>query len=262
MKRIITAAVLIPLIVWTVIWAPTWAFLIVTAVIGAAAFYEFDGIVAAHGIAPTKWWGIILGVIFMLLPEPGVPILVVIAAILIAWQLDAKDFSKILPSVGAAILGIVYIFGAWRCAILLRADNATLLMVPLLVSWAGDTAAMYVGKAYGKRKLASRVSPGKTQEGALASIAAGALITAIYVYFTHSLMTGMQSLIIGAITNVAGQIGDLAESALKRGANMKDSGTMLPGHGGWLDRIDSILFAIPAFYVAQQFERWYYSLSF
>lgn len=260
MKRIITAAVLIPLIVWTVIWAPQWFFLTVLALIGAASFYEFDVIVGTHGIGRSEWWGIILGVLFMLAPQPSVPVLVVIAGIMIGWRLDAKDFSKVLPSVGAAIFGIVYIFGAWRCAVLLRAESPVMLMVPLLVSWAGDTAAMYVGKAYGKRKLAARVSPGKTQEGALASVAAGALIAAIYVYFVDSLMSVKEAFVVGAITNVAGQIGDLGESILKRGANMKDSGTMLPGHGGWLDRIDSILFTIPVFYIAQQFGSWYSSL--
>ena len=256
MKRVITAAVLIPLVVWTVIWAPQWAFLIVAALIGAGAFHEFDNITAAHGIAPSRWWGILLGVIFMLMPDHAIPVLVVIAGIMLAWRIDAPDFSKVLPSVGAMILGIVYIFGAWRCAILLRADLPGLLMIPLLVSWAGDTAAMYAGKRWGTRKLAVRVSPGKTQEGALASILAGALIAAIYVYFVSLPMTFTKALLFGAVTNIAGQFGDLAESALKRGANMKDSGTMLPGHGGWLDRIDSLLFAIPVFYVLREFDLW------
>src|ERR1700733_11343042 len=102
MKRVITAAVLIPLVVWTVIWAPQWAFLIVAALVGAGAFSEFDAITAAHGIAPSKWWGIILGVIFMLVPDHAVPVLVVIAGILLAWRIDAPDFSKVLPTVGAS----------------------------------------------------------------------------------------------------------------------------------------------------------------
>jgi phosphatidate cytidylyltransferase len=256
MKRVITAAVLIPLIIWTVIWADQWVFLLVAALVGAAAFHEFDNIVAAHGIDRTQWWGIILGVIFMLVPDHSVPILVVIAGIMLAWRIDAADFSRVLPSVGAAILGIVYIFGAWRCAILLRADLPSLLMIPLLVSWAGDTAAMYAGKRWGTRKLAARLSPGKTQEGALASIVAGAIVAAVYAYFMTLPIPPKKALLMGAVTNVAGQFGDLAESVLKRGANMKDSGTMLPGHGGWLDRIDSLLFAIPVFYVLREFDLW------
>lgn len=257
MKRVITATVLIPLVAWTVVWSPTWIFLLVMALVGAGAFWEFDTIAAAHGLTRSKWWGVAAGIAFLLAPEPAVPTLVVIAGVLIALQLGASDFSKVLPSVAATILGIVYIFGAWRCGILLREISPRMLMVPLLVSWAGDIAAMYVGKAWGKRKLAPEVSPGKTQEGALASIAAGALVTALYVYAIGSFMPLWTALLIGAITNAAGQIGDLCESVLKRGANMKDSGTMLPGHGGWLDRIDSTLFTIPVFYLAQQVDTWF-----
>lgn len=257
MKRVVTAAVLIPLVVWTVVWAPGWVFLLVMALVGAAAFWEFDTIAAAHGVTRSGWIGIAAGLAFLLAPEPAIPTLVVIAGILLALQLRAPDFSRVLPSVAVTLLGIVYIFGAWRCAILLREISPRMLMVPLLVSWAGDIAAMYVGKAWGKHKLAPHVSPGKTQEGAIASVLAGALVTALYVYFIGSLMPMTQALLIGAVTNVAGQFGDLCESVLKRGANLKDSGSMLPGHGGWLDRIDSTLFTIPVFYVAQQIETWF-----
>jgi phosphatidate cytidylyltransferase len=252
MKRILTAMVLIPVIIWTVVWAPTWAFRLVLALVGAGAFHEFDNIAGAHGFRRSGWLGIAGGLIFLLSSFPAAALLTVLAAAFMALQLHEDDFPKTLPSVSATILGIVYIFGAWRCAMLLREYSAVLLMVPLLVSWAGDTAAMYIGKAWGKRKLAPHVSPGKTWEGAIASVIGGALIASLYVYFTHAPMGWLQALLIGAVTNVAGQLGDLSESAFKRGAGIKDSGNMLPGHGGWLDRIDSSLFTIPAFYVAVQ----------
>jgi phosphatidate cytidylyltransferase len=250
MKRILTAAVLIPVIVWSVVWAPREVLLLVLALVGAGAFWEFDNIAGAHGLTRSKWVGLVAGLIFLAVPYPAEVVLPVLAGVLLTVQLRVDDFSKALPSVGAMMLGVVYIFGAWRCALLLRDYSPLLLMVPLLVCWAGDTFAMYVGKAWGKRKLAPRLSPGKTQEGTIASVVGGALIAALYVYFADAPMKWTQALVLGAITNVAGQMGDLCESAFKRGANMKDSGSMLPGHGGWLDRIDSTLFSIPVFYAA------------
>ncbi len=250
MTRILTAAVLIPLIAWAVLGAPQWAFLLVIALVGAGAYKEFDDIAAAQGIARTGWLGLAGGVALLLVPEPALPVLVVIAAIFMAVKMGLADLAQTLPSVGTGLLGIVYIFGAWRCSVLLREANPHWLMISLLVSWAGDTAAMYVGKAWGKRKLAPRISPGKTQEGAVASVIGGMVVAVLYAsYFLPGESTAVVAL-VGAVANIAGQLGDLCESAFKRGAGVKDSGTMLPGHGGWLDRIDSSLFSVPAVYVA------------
>lgn len=244
MTRILTAAVLIPLVVWAALWAPAWVFLLVMALVGMAAFHEFDTIAGAR----SGWLGMAAGVALLLVPEPALPWLVVIAAILMALELGAPDLKNALPAVGAAVLGIVYIFGAWRCAILLREVSPHWLMIALLVSWAGDTAAMYVGKAWGRRKLAPRVSPGKTVEGAVASVIGGAATAILYAHYFLPVEPLPTVLLIGAAANIAGQLGDLCESAFKRAAGVKDSGSTLPGHGGWLDRIDSSLFSIPAVY--------------
>lgn len=244
MTRILTAAVLTPLVVWAVLGAPSWAFLLVIALVGMAAFHEFDQIAGAG----SGWLGMAAGVALLLVPEPAAPWLVVIAAILMALELGAPDLKTALPNVGAVVLGIVYIFGAWRCAVLLRDVSPHWLMIALLVSWAGDTAAMYAGKAWGRRKLAPRVSPGKTVEGAVASVIAGAAAATLYAHYFLPSEPLPTVLLIGAAANIAGQLGDLCESAFKRGAGVKDSGSTLPGHGGWLDRIDSSLFSIPAVY--------------
>jgi phosphatidate cytidylyltransferase len=121
-------------------------------------------------------------------------------------------------------------------------------MVAVLVSWAGDTGGLYVGRTFGKHKLAPTVSPSKTWEGAAGSMVAGTVAAMIYAhYFVASApLAGVAAM--GAVANVAGQMGDLCESAFKRGAGVKDSGTTLPGHGGWLDRIDSSLFSVPVTY--------------
>jgi phosphatidate cytidylyltransferase len=153
-----------------------------------------------------------------------------------------------MTSCATALLGMVYIFGAWRSADALRTLNPHWLMIALLVSWAGDTAALYIGRAFGRHKLAPRVSPQKTWEGAFGSLLGGVLAAGVYAHYLIPTAPLKLVLPIAAAANIAGQLGDLCESAFKRGANVKDSGTTLPGHGGWLDRIDATLFSIPVVY--------------
>ncbi len=112
----------------------------------------------------------------------------------------------------------------------------------------GDTAALYAGRAFGHHKLAPRLSPAKTWEGAIASLVFGAAAGTVYMLWRLPSLPWAMVLPIAATGNVAGQIGDLCESAMKRGAGVKDSGASLPGHGGWLDRIDSTLFSVPVVY--------------
>src|SRR5580698_8682130 len=169
-----------------------------------------------------------------------------LAAMMLA--LRVRELASALPSAAVFLLGVIYIFGAWRCAIGLREINPHWLMIALLVSWAGDTAAFYVGRAFGRHKLAPRVSPGKTWEGFFGSVAGGTLAAGVYAHYLIPSAPMAAVLALAAAANIAGQIGDLCESALKRGAGVKDSGTSLPGHGGWLDRIDSTLFSVPVVY--------------
>jgi phosphatidate cytidylyltransferase len=247
-RRFLTAAVLVPLVVWGVLWAPSAVFLGIMALIGVGAFREYDTMVEGHAIAASGWMGVALGLAFLLTPEPLQATLAIIAVIAMAWQLRETSLERALPGAGAALLGVLYVFGGWRCARMLREIDPHWLMVALLVSWIGDTAAMAAGKTMGRHKLAPTVSPGKTREGAIASVLGGMAAAATYgAYFLPERSFPML-LGVGALANIAGQVGDLCESAFKRGAGMKDSGTMLPGHGGWLDRIDSTLFAVPVVY--------------
>ena len=252
MKRIATALVLTPLVVWMVLWAPVWAFDAFLAAIGLIAFYEFDQIAAAQGIPRAGLPGMAAGLALLFAPEP---VLVVIAIALVAMTLAAlpADFKKCLPSAAAFLLGVVYIFGAWRCAMGLREINPHWLMIALLVSWAGDTAALYVGRALGRHKMAPHISPHKTWEGAAGSVLGGTLAAGIYAHYLIPPAALWGVLVLGAGANIAGQIGDLCESAFKRGAGVKDSGTTLPGHGGWLDRIDSSLFSVSVTYVVLKY---------
>jgi phosphatidate cytidylyltransferase len=135
-------------------------------------------------------------------------------------------------------------------------DGPALVLFLMVCVWCGDIAALYVGRAFGKHKLAPRLSPGKTLEGSLASIVGSVLAAGLVILASDALTARgnmllhisqpvWQSLLLAAILNIAAQLGDLLESAIKRGAGVKDSGTMLPGHGGILDRIDALLLASP-----------------
>jgi phosphatidate cytidylyltransferase len=129
------------------------------------------------------------------------------------------------------------------------------VLTVILVIWVGDSIALFAGRAFGNRKLAPMISPNKSQEGAVAGFLASMVVGAVS-FQGFGLGDWKLGLIVGAVVGFAGQIGDLAESALKRQAGVKDSGSVIPGHGGILDRIDALLFAFPAgFLMAVGFER-------
>jgi phosphatidate cytidylyltransferase len=247
MKRIATALVLIPAVTWVVLRGPEWALAATLAIVGAFAFLEYEQLAGQCGAERSGFFGLAAGLALLLAPQPGiVAVVIALGGMLLA--IRASDLSRALVSGGAFTLGVIYIFGAWRCALDLHAINPHWLMFAILLSWVGDTAALYVGRAFGRHKLAPRLSPAKTWEGGIASVLAAVAGGAIYA---HYLMPSVPLAIVlgfGAAGNIAGQIGDLAESALKRGAGVKDSGSTLPGHGGWLDRIDATLFSVPAVY--------------
>ena len=163
-----------------------------------------------------------------------------------------------LPDAARGLFGLVYV--AYPLTLIpmicYRDDGKPLLLFLLVCVWAGDIAAFYVGRRYGRHKL-SRLSPNKTWEGTFASVG-GSVLAGLAVVFTgellstyygntvlHILEPVWQSAVLAVIINVAAQLGDLLESAIKRGAGVKDSGTILPGHGGVLDRIDALLLAAP-----------------
>lgn len=251
MKRVLTAAALIPIIVYVVLWADPRVFL---AVLAAAAFLTWREYhtIAVH--AAVVSWSSLLGYAagLALLLTTVDPWLLVLPLALAALAISMRegDLARTLPRAAAFLLGIVYIFGAWRCAVPLRAANPHWLMYALLVSWTGDIGAYYVGRNFGHHRFAPHVSPKKSWEGAAGSIVAALLLSGAYlVYFVGVPVAHAAALT--AVANAAGQIGDLAESAIKRGAGVKDSGAILPGHGGFWDRVDSTLFTLPVVWLYQ-----------
>ncbi len=151
-------------------------------------------------------------------------------------------------SVGLLAFGMLYFALPAASLYGLQAFDPWVLVLLLAIVWLGDSGAYYIGKTWGRHKLAPRVSPNKTWEGAIANIAAGMLAATAWSYWRLGEVDGW-ILLLAALVSTAAQIGDLAESLLKRGAGVKDSGQILPGHGGMLDRMDALLFAAPVMWV-------------
>ncbi len=248
MKRLLTAFLVAPLIVYAVGWAHSYFFLAVLSAVALLCYYEYAGIVAGYGIDRPGPFGYAAGLIVLLAPHEPVLLVTAIALLALSLGLTSSDLAKVLPRASAVFFGVIYIFGAWRIAILLRERSRWWLLFALLLNWIGDSAAYYIGRRFGKHKMAPLTSPKKSWEGAVASLVASSVFAALYLPRLIPAIALAPAILIGIAGNAAGQLGDLAESALKRGAGVKDSGTMLPGHGGWLDRVDSVLFAMPVIY--------------
>ena len=248
MKRVLTALVLIPIVLYLVLLGPSPLVFAAVTLAAMLCYREYSGIAAGYGVRDLGPVGYAAGLGLLALND-SVAIFVTIVALLgIALAMRSEELSATLPRASAMLLGVVYIFGSWKCAILLREMDRYWLLFALAINWVGDISAYYVGKSIGKRKLAPQISPGKTWEGAIASMIASVAFGVAYWQGLGRLVLP-ETLAISALANVAGQVGDLAESALKRGANLKDSGNLLPGHGGLLDRVDSALFTMPVVYV-------------
>ncbi len=165
-----------------------------------------------------------------------------------------------LLCLSVTLFGAIYTGGLLSYALFLRHlpdiegpwHGTALVFAPVLLTWASDTFAYFVGRQWGKRKLIPRVSPGKTVEGAIGALLGTIPVALAYAWVlgsfgTYRLSLG-EALVLGILISVAAQVGDLAESLLKRDVGVKDSGALLPGHGGALDRVDSLLFTLPIAY--------------
>ena len=249
MKRVVTSVILIPVISWVILFAPQAVFATVVCAFAALCWMEFAGIAAHFGARFTAQAGWIPGLAFLLIQRDESILFIAIVLAALAFSLRVDDLREAIPSAALFALGILYVFGTWRSAIALHAISPYWILFALAINWIGDTAAYYVGRAFGKHKLAPAVSPGKSWEGAIASTVAAALFGVFYLRWLLPDVPLPIAALIAIAGNAAGQLGDLVESAFKRGAGVKDSGTTLPGHGGWLDRLDSSLFSMPAVHI-------------
>jgi phosphatidate cytidylyltransferase len=248
MKRVLTALLLIPLVAWLVLAANQWIFLGVLTAVACLCYREYNDIAAAYGFGAPGVVGYGAGILLLVWWGTPWAALVGIAILVLAMVMREKDLGNALPRAALLITGVLYVFGCWKFARPLREFSHHWLMYGLLLNWVGDIGAYYIGRPFGKHKLAPRVSPKKSWEGSIASVVASVIVGTLYLSWFVPSVPLWHAMVLTAVANAAGQMGDLAESAMKRGAKVKDSGGLLPGHGGFLDRVDSTLFALPVIY--------------
>lgn len=263
-RRLITSAVAVPLVLLATFGLPSLAFFFFVLLIFGACSVEYAQLLKPHAPHAPLW-----------VVPAGVPV----AAVVFFWALSQEGaaatmtvagwalvegtlltfgvgtlvlLARIPPSevpaaLGALAIGIPYFALPAAVAAVLQRRDPWLLFLLYSIVWLGDTAAYYFGSAWGRHKMAPVVSPNKSWEGAVAGFVTGILATVVWSYFRlHEVRLSM--LLVAAATAVAAQLGDLFESLLKRGVNVKDSGAGFPGHGGFFDRMDAMLFAGPVMF--------------
>ena len=235
-------------------------FEVVVVLIALLTLREYLDLAEKAGQAPLRTFSFVAVLALVAWPPAAraAPMLVPLALALVLRP--ARSLDKALPGAATTVLGILYVGLPMALLADLRRlpDGPQWVLYVLLLTWVSDTAAYFVGRLAGRHLMAPQISPGKTWEGALASLAAGVAFGIFYpVLIARIVEAGiMTSYFLAGVSytwiattavlvNVAGQIGDLAESALKRSAGVKDSSRILPGHGGFLDRLDALLFAVP-----------------
>jgi phosphatidate cytidylyltransferase len=292
LKRVATAVVLIPIVLALILRAPAWMLAIVTASLALLAVDEFLKLTNAYGVRPLRLPTYIFVGIFLLMMDVdlgnGKPLLstaifvyclgfaaAISPFLFLSLAMLRTDLRSGYPAAAAAVFAFTYIALPMGMLVQLRQQwaGAFYLLYLLLVVWAGDIFAYFVGKSMGRHLMAVRISPKKTWEGAAASLVASVGVGWLLFHYALPLSSallrwglierrdglfGLEQPAMGPVIgltivlNVSAQLGDLVESLIKRGAGVKDSGSILPGHGGMLDRVDALLFAAPVlwFYTA------------
>ncbi|MGH9504372.1 MAG: phosphatidate cytidylyltransferase [Terriglobales bacterium] len=291
LKRILTAVVLIPIVLVLVLRAPVPVLALVAALVALLAVQELLKISEAYKIWPLHWpTYIFVGLFFLFLavnlgsetPLLSTSVFAGSAAfvatiapfVFLTIGMRRANVSTAFPAAMTSSFAFAYIALPLGCLVQIReqASGAFLLLYLLLLVWAGDIFAYFVGRSLGRHLMSPRISPKKTWEGALASLIASVGVGVLLYNYALPISTALMNahligrkdgmfaltraplwptVLLSAAINVAAQLGDLVESLIKRGAGIKDSGTILPGHGGMLDRIDALLFAAPLL--------WYYA---
>jgi phosphatidate cytidylyltransferase len=245
MNRVLVAVALLLPATYLVLWGPPPLLLVAACAVGVLCFVEFARISVARGATTPVWFGAVAGVAVVAAPRLDPTMFALLVCLGMAVVLFTRPVSAVWGDSASLALGLAYCFLPFRSAVELRAISPYWLAFALAVNWVGDVAALYCGRALGRHKLAPAISPGKTWEGAVASALASMALGMVLAGQLGPAGAMWRFAALGLAANLAGQAGDLAESALKRGAGIKDSGSMLGSHGGWLDRMDSSLFTIP-----------------
>ena len=274
--RFLTALLLIPPVIYLIGWSPKWLLLAAVIAVAELCFYEFFELCRHADFKPLSMLGYLAGAAICAVRATDADenalysLLLLMALVLVTLSValvTSRDLKTYLGTVFTTLFGVIYIALALSCLIPLRFSHLShgvlraagtpsasggrnLLLLLFLVLWADDTFAYLVGRTIGRNRLFPSISPKKTLEGSVAGLGGSLLVAwgfAILVWQTASLKKVM---LLAGLVALFGQIGDLAESAMKRGAGVKDSGSVLPGHGGLLDRVDSLLFGAPVLWLS------------
>ncbi len=265
-QREVTAAVLIPAVLAVLVFAPAWSFTLLVAAAAAVALIEFYALLETAGWRIPRTAGLALFFALIAAAHVASPaaLVVLAGATLLALptlvMFSSAEVGVLLPSSAGAVFATLYLALGAGAMIGLRARGWEPVVFLLAVVWAGDSAAYYVGRRWGKRKLAPVVSPKKTWEGLWGQLLGGSLFgvgaaAAFAAAGRPSPGAGafpdvLAGAILGLLVSVVAVVGDLVESTFKRSVAVKDSGGLLPGHGGLLDRLDSLLYASPVLLLA------------
>lgn len=254
--RELTALVVSPIAIWLIGWAPRWGYILTISLVASLALYEFLLLGEAKGYPVHKLLSIsmmllIMATVVMQEIEVEAAIIAVLLLIPASYVFSEPELEGALPASAVCVLGTLYVGMLGGALLRLRLDfgdlGPELVFFLLLIVWMGDAGAYYTGRFLGKTPL-SRISPKKTVEGCIGGMVTS-VVTAAIIHFTFfPEFPLMHALIAAALLSAAGIVGDLAESLWKRSADVKDSGRLLPGHGGFFDRIDSVLFTAPILY--------------
>ena len=260
-KRFITALIIIPLVGLLIIFGPSYTLALMVCAAAILGLYEFYTMTIPQGGTKEKIGGIALGIILCALMQwaPSEMIMAFLCAIMVVLFLGYAFSSEklyVLPNrIGIIFLGIIYVPFLLSHVTLINKLPQGIFWVLLLLAtvWVGDTFALLIGSWWGKHKLSPQISPRKTVEGFFACFV-GAILT-VFAFKALFLPTvrALDALFVGLGIALFGQLGDLSESMIKRGAKVKDSGSLIPGHGGVLDRLDSFFFAAPFLYYFLKF---------
>jgi phosphatidate cytidylyltransferase len=279
-KRVATAAVLIPFAVGIVLWGSTALLALAVALVTLLALFEYFALGEAIGHRAYRFWTATCALILVYvqwraasasaytlpggltayrntewfaggMPSLEVALLLFVLGIAAITLFTKRPLVETLPAAGISTSGLILVAFPLSFAIRINGSGTQgppLLLFAMVIIWVGDTAGYFVGRSIGKHALAPHLSPKKTWEGTVASFLGSLIVALIFARFMTVPLPHL--LAMAAVGNVAGQVGDLLESAYKRSAGIKDSGSILPGHGGVLDRIDALILAIPVV--------WYY----
>ena len=264
--RILTAVVLIAFVLAAMFLLPPLAWGAVTLAFIVVAATEWADLA---GLGREAWWifvvgTLVIGLNLLFSPFAGFDgawpagiVLAVCGVATVFWLVVAVPWLatrwKPTSPLPLAIAGWIVLVGAWVAIVQLQARSPWLVLAAMAIVWIADTAAYFTGRAFGRRKLAPQVSPGKTWEGAVGGLVAALAMAALSHFWFFRELPLKFILPLAAVMTVVGVFGDLAESALKRGAGAKDAASILPGHGGLLDRLDSLLFNAPLIYYFARF---------